>query len=172
VQAFRETRLPGSAGNGPTIWLDGDAAGVDAASLAKLRDATVSIADLGGAALGMAYPGRHAITLDDDAAGWGWFVDPTPYDDNEFVLPGDQGEQDRMDLLSVVMHELGHLLGYEHDDEGVMAEALEAGTRPTVGHESAVDVTFAADVLSALLTAEEETGWIATSVFAGERRKR
>ena len=35
-----------------------------------------------------------------------------------------------MDLLSVLMHEFGHLLGHDHD-EGVMAETLDAGQRPT-----------------------------------------
>ena len=32
--------------------------------------------------------GKH----DDNAAGWGWFVDPTPRDDSEFTTPGDLGE--------------------------------------------------------------------------------
>ena len=34
-----------------------------------------------------------------------------------------------MDLLTVLAHELGHLLGYDHDDDSVMAETLTAGTR-------------------------------------------
>lgn len=33
---------------------------------------------------------------------------------------------------TVLMHELGHLLGYEHDAGGLMAESLAAGTRPTL----------------------------------------
>lgn len=43
----------------------------------------IQIADLGSAALG--YAGGNTITLDDNAAGWGWFIDVTPADDNEFT---------------------------------------------------------------------------------------
>src|SRR5262249_48609414 len=53
------------------------AAGLDAASLATLRRATVTIDNLGGAYLGLAYADQNLIRIDDDAAGHGWFVDPT-----------------------------------------------------------------------------------------------
>ncbi len=89
----------------------------------------VRIADLGERTLGLA--SGNTIWLDDDAAGWGWFVDLTPTSDLEFVRPGNQGEQSRMDLLTVVMHELGHVFGLDHDDDGVMAETLAAGVRRT-----------------------------------------
>jgi hypothetical protein len=69
------------------------------------------------------------IWLDINAASWGWFIDPTPSDDSEFVTPGDQGEQDRMDLLTVLMHEMGHLLGQEHAVDGVMTDTLATGIR-------------------------------------------
>jgi hypothetical protein len=45
-------------------------------------------------------------------------VDPTPWDDSEFTTPGDQGEQGRMHLLTALAHELGHLLGQEHEADG------------------------------------------------------
>src|SRR5262249_38524197 len=110
------------------------ATGLDAARLAVLRHATVTIADLGGSYLGLADPATHGIRIDDDAAGYGWFVDQTPGDDSEFRRPGDQGAQRRMDLLSAVAHELGHLIGLDDDhDPGrrgdVMGDALTAGTR-------------------------------------------
>jgi len=111
-------------------------AGVDVSSLHGID---VRIADLGGTTLGLA--SGNTIWLDDNAAGWGWFVDATPWDDSEFTTPGNQGEQNHMDLLTVVMHELGHLLGYEHEDTGVMSETLAAGIRQTPGH-AATDWLF------------------------------
>ena len=82
---------------------------------------------LGGATLGLATD--HTIWLDDNAAGWGWFLDRTPWEDSEFTTPGNQGEQYRMDLLTVLEHEIGHLLGHDHEEGGAMQETLDAGTR-------------------------------------------
>ena len=91
----------------------------------------------------------HTIWLDDNAAGWGWFVDPTPEDDSEFTTPGNQGEQRRMDLLTVLEHEVGHLLGFEHEVSGVMQETLIAGTRWTPLSVSDADWLVAIDGLFA-----------------------
>jgi hypothetical protein len=78
------------------------AAGMDAGRLDLMRQATVSIANLGGSYLGLADAGTNAVRIDDDAAGYGWFVDATPADDSEFRAPGAKGVRNRMDLLSVV----------------------------------------------------------------------
>jgi hypothetical protein len=102
------------------------AAGVDTSALGKID---VRIADLGGRTLGRAADGM--IWLDDNAAGWGWFVDRTPHNDSEFTRRGNQGEKNRMDLLTVLEHEVGHLLGYDHEATGLMQETLGAGTRRT-----------------------------------------
>src|SRR5262249_30271457 len=80
-------------------------AGVDVSALGGLD---VRIANLGGTTLGLA--SGHTIWLDNNAAGWGWFIDPTPWHDSEFTTPGNQGERNHIDLLTVLEHELGHLL--------------------------------------------------------------
>jgi hypothetical protein len=101
-----------------------------------LQSVTFQIADLPGTLLGQAL-GR-TILIDRDAAGFGWFVDRTPWADEEYsgfsttggllAVAGGPADQ-RMDLLTVVMHELGHMLGYDHSDTGLMQPTLAAGVR-------------------------------------------
>lgn len=132
-------------------------AGVDTSALARID---LRIANLGGATLGLA--AGHTVWLDDNAAGWGWSVDPTPYDDSEFTTLGNQGEQHRMDLLTVVEHEVGHLLGYDHADDGVMAETLTAGVRRAPVSSTDIDWLGAVDLLfasSSPSSANKGPGW-------------
>jgi hypothetical protein len=71
------------------------------------------------------------IEIDRDAAGYGWYIDSAPSNDSSFG-PGvvSSPARDHVDLLSVVCHELGHELGFEHDDgNDVMAESLAPGVR-------------------------------------------
>ncbi len=58
----------------------------DAADVGRLGRTDVRFDDLAGDLLGEA--DGPTIRLDRDAAGWGWFVDPTPLDSREFRRPG------------------------------------------------------------------------------------
>jgi subtilisin-like proprotein convertase family protein len=114
---------------------------LDADNLLALNAAEFRIADLDGLALG--FTTAETITIDVDAAGWGWFIDETPVDDSEFedvnndgimVATEDSHASGCMDLLTVVMHEIGHFIGLDHDTPGspVMNDSLDAGTRLSV----------------------------------------
>jgi hypothetical protein len=117
----------------------------------------IRVDNLGGAAVGLA--AGHTIWLDDNAAGWGGFVDPTPREDSEFTTPGNQGERGRMDLLTVLEHEIGHLLGRGHEAEGVMQEALGAGLRRAGGPTPAKDAGWPG-AAQALLAWDADAPWI------------
>ncbi len=89
---------------------DWQESGLSAQQLAALDEVNIEIADLEGGILGYAEGTR--IVLDLDAAGEGWFVDATPMDDSEFT-GSTLGEVEGIDLLSVMRHELGHVLGLQ-----------------------------------------------------------
>ena len=107
------------------------------AATASLNQVTFQIVDLPGSLLGREV-GGGLVQIDVDAAGYGWFVDTTPWDDVEFA-PGNQGNEllaapgspalHRVDLLTVIFHELGHVLGHDHEDQGIMDDTLPLGTR-------------------------------------------
>ena len=143
--------------------------------LETLYDVEFQIVDFDGLILGQATP--EVISIDADAAGYGWFVDDTPFDDVEFADSDGDGElttisgseavhrvriaasnvpdvesnpvgtrittisgseaEGRMDLLTAVMHELGHVLGYEDVDPAaadLMSETLDTGVRQLLGN--------------------------------------
>ena len=83
----------------------------------------------------------NTVRIDQYAAGYGWFVDPTPADDSEFTAsagsqtltaPNGSPAYDRADLLTAVMHEMGHELGLADDNLGdLMSATLPLGVRRT-----------------------------------------
>jgi hypothetical protein len=127
----------------PVVWqaiAAWESAGLDAARVATLHTVTFEIADLPGHYLAWATPDR--IVLDIDAAGYGWYIDPTPLDDEEYgaISAGNANSGSRpstldprlsMDLLTAVLHEMGHILGLADldDEDDLMSGILQPGTR-------------------------------------------
>jgi hypothetical protein len=105
-------------------------AGTPPSALAKLRSTPVLIADLPGADVGRE-SANGDILIDTNAAGYGWFVDPTPADNSEFKTVGSSPASGHVDLLTVVTHELGHVLGIAElsNPNDVMSQDLALGVR-------------------------------------------
>ena len=111
-------------------------AGLTDEDVATLSTLTIEIVELNGNRLAESLPG--VIRLDLNAAGIGWFIDPTPFADEEFAGENlhaiDEDAIGRVDLLSVIFHELLHKLGgedldvIEHPDH-ILAETLPPGRR-------------------------------------------
>ena len=151
-------------------WIASGLTTEQAAALASLH---FTIADLDGATLGLT--DGTSVLIDRTAAGYGWFIDPTPLTNEEYVAewsmvegqwsigsdssrlavhdsrftsageapwqfnakPG-SAAAGKMDLLTTVMHELRHVLGYDDhsvhspltlDHSTLMTETLPTGVR-------------------------------------------
>jgi hypothetical protein len=126
-----------ASGLSPLVWraiAAWESAGLDASQMAVLEALSFEIANLPGTYLGWATPDR--IVLDVDAAGDGWH-----HGEGEERWTKDERRRTKdetphvpfagFDLLTAVMHEMGHVLGLSDlDDEGeLMSGTLQPGTR-------------------------------------------
>jgi hypothetical protein len=136
-----------------------EAAGLSADKVAFLHGLSFSVDHMDGAALGVATPG--SVKIDSDAGSYGWFVDQTPESDTEFghatsatqrMTDPNQAPAGHMDLLTAVMHEMGHQLGLADsyaggDRDDLMFGFLTTGERrlPDAG-DAAVASTMASNI--------------------------
>jgi hypothetical protein len=130
--------------------------GITPAQAALLHSVQYRIEDLSAAgALGLTGLGQTVVRLDATAAGRGWFIDTTPGADEEFSPIGLHEEAasagsaaaGHYDLLTVIEHELGHVLGLDDLDAAsaahdLMALTLDPGIRRTVGSASPAATTL------------------------------
>jgi hypothetical protein len=146
-------------------WAD---AGATAEQLAIMSAVVVTVADLGGINIGNSEP--SGIVIDDNAAGWGWFVDGTPMDDSEFsetgssliALPGGPAAG-HVDLLTAIMHELGHQAGLDDSYDPAQSNSLMYGLLDP-GERHAPSIV---DTSSTQESSNDEThvqGWIAATL--------
>ncbi len=103
-----------------------------------LRSLDVRSSDLPGDQLASSH--GNFLLVDRTAAGHGWFVDSTPDQDAEFLRDADgtllatgAAANDQIDLLTALMHEIGHVLGQDDVSDrsisNVMSQALPVGVR-------------------------------------------
>ena len=114
-------------------------AGASSDELDLLTSLSFAIVDLPGSRLGETVAGT--VIVDINAAGHGWFVDASPEDDREFDVPMlatvSTAAHDRIDLVTVVLHDLKHALSFGHSSQAVdlMHEALELGKRKRIDYD-------------------------------------
>jgi uncharacterized delta-60 repeat protein len=109
------------------------AAGADPTVVAQLATVKVVFAQLAPGQLAYVDAAHNQIVLDSTAAGYGWFVDQTPAQDEEFVNGTTAGVSSapfgHMDLLSAVVIEMGQTAGLDLVSPSLRNQTLAAGQR-------------------------------------------
>jgi parallel beta-helix repeat protein len=94
-------------------------AGASAIQVNTLKNASIEVASIAGSELGLA--GNGKIWIDDDAAGLGWST--------SLAAPA----ANKIDLLTVLLHEMGHLIGlsdiYTQGSNSIMTGTFSPGQR-------------------------------------------
>ena len=111
IQKLRPEELSWMVQAALARWAEAD---LSAEDLARLRGVTFEIARLPEGVIASAEAAR--IKISETAAGYGWFIDQTPQEDSEFLVPVAGRElqtteysiaHGKVDLLTVLMRELG-----------------------------------------------------------------
>ena len=136
------------------------AAGLDAADMREFEEVPVGVANLGTSILGLEDGG--AITINQTAAGYNWYVNAGPGSGRAFGQVGPGGESvahpgspaaDDVNLLTVLEHELGHVIGLSDNTRAgdLMDITLGLGIRRAP---SAADLATIAGASSTAVRAE------------------
>jgi len=111
--------------------------GIEGDAFGRLEGIEYQITDLPERSLAIMAGGR--ISLDINAADHGWFIDETPWESGEFPIASyewelradlDSPAAGKIDLLTVLMHEMGHVLGCPDVPAGIDPTRLMTGILP------------------------------------------
>ena len=122
--------------------------GVNSGVLTRLRSLQFTVGQLPAGYLGLSDVTTGQVEISANAAGYGWFVEADLLHDSAFVngiaQPG-SAAANRMDLLTVVLHEMGHFDGWTELDPMTHPDALMALTLGTGQRRiQDIDAVFAA----------------------------
>ena len=138
LHVLRQAELTWAVQAATTRWIE---AGIPAEAVARMQAMTFEMTDLPDGQLASA--NSTQVKIDATAAGYGWYVDLSPMEDSEFDIPVRGKERQateyssafgQMDLLTVVMRQLGRALGREklrlESPQGwLLQNTLSTGTR-------------------------------------------
>jgi VCBS repeat-containing protein len=137
-----------------------------AVKFSSMPPALQILSDIGASTLAETQLFGREISLSESAAGYGWFIDPSPSsneaflptsDPNVLIAPPGSPAYAKIDLLTVELHELGHVLGLGEAPASatndLMSQYLPSGMRRLL---SPLDL----QMLAAIESGAPETGWI------------
>jgi hypothetical protein len=150
------------------------AAGLDSTDIRRMQGVKVEVGNLGTSILGL--EAADLITISQTAAGYNWYVNAGTSSTRVFGLVGPGGEAvagpgspavDRVDLLTVLEHELGHVIGLSDNAQagdlmditlglGVRRAPTAADLAPIAQATSTAVPASAADVTARVLTSDEQ----------------